>query len=149
VDALIDDYCRAGFGPAARPVRRYFDRLEALLDDRARKQLPAVSAFTPDVVKELCRLLEEARKKVGRDTAFARRLDFLEVGLRWTEVEAQAHALLADPAKADKAAAKKVLDRRRTLMREIFQKTPLALNVAYISWGEDAGWRRLGYRPPQ
>lgn len=23
-------------------------------------------------------------------------------------------------------------------MREAFQKTPLALNVAYISWGEDA-----------
>jgi len=45
--------------------------------------------------------------------------------------------LLEDP-KADKEAAKRILDERFALMREVFQKTPLALNVAYISWGEDA-----------
>jgi hypothetical protein len=147
VDALIDDYSRAGFGPAARRVRQYFARLEELLDDRARKKQPAVSAFTPEVVKGLRLLLDQAHKEVGGDSAFARRLDFLGLGLRWTEVEARAHAFLADPKKADRATVKKVLDERRALMRELFQKTPLALNVAYISWGEDGLWARLGYRP--
>src|SRR3712207_7233852 len=33
--------------------------------------------------------------------------------------------------------SKRVLDERSALMRELFQKAPLALNVAYISWGED------------
>jgi hypothetical protein len=71
------------------------------------------------------------------------------VGLRWTAIEAQAHSLLAGPARPEKATVKQVLDERHALMREIFQKTPLALNVAYISWGEDALWSRLGSRPPK
>jgi hypothetical protein len=33
-------------------------------------------------------------------------------------------------------------------MREVFQKTPLAVNVAYVSWGEDGGWAKLGWRRP-
>jgi hypothetical protein len=33
-------------------------------------------------------------------------------------------------------------------MREVFQQSPLALNVAYISWGEDGLWARLGWKPP-
>src|SRR5437016_12611158 len=45
VDVLVDDYCRAGFGPAARSVRRYFDRLEALLDDSASKKRVLTAAF--------------------------------------------------------------------------------------------------------
>lgn len=151
VDAIIDDYCRSGFGPAARPVRRYFDRLEKLQDESAKdkaKQTPT-AGFEPDVIKQLRPLLQQARKEAGADESIIRRLDFLELGLRWTDLETQAHAFLADPAKASKARVKEVLDQRHALMREIFQKTPLALNVAYISWGEDALWSRLGYRPPQ
>jgi hypothetical protein len=149
-DALIDDYCRSGFGPAARAVRRYFDRLEALLDESAKdktKQTPT-AGFGPEAVKELRPLLQQARKDAGPNETIARRLDFLELGLRWTDLETQAHALLADAAKADKAKVKKVLDQRHALMREIFQKMLLALNVAYISWGEDALWSRLGYGTP-
>ena len=77
-----------------------------------------------------------------------RRIALLELGLRWTEVEARAHALLADPAKVDREAARKVLDERFALMREVFRETPLALNGAYVSWGEDALWARLGWEPP-
>jgi hypothetical protein len=43
---------------------------------------------------------------------------------------------------------KKALDERFALMREVFEKAPLALNVAYIAWGEDAQWARLGWEPP-
>jgi hypothetical protein len=147
VDKLVDDYCRAGFGPSARSVRRYFDRLEAIRNDMATKKQAATTAFSAEALKELRRLLEQARKDAGRDATIVRRLDFLEVGLRWTDIEVQAHAFLLDPEKADKDAVKRVLDERRSLMREIFRKTPLALNVAYISWGEDRLWDRLGYKP--
>ena len=78
-----------------------------------------------------------------------RRVAFLELGLRWTEIEALAHALSADPAKADREAARRILNERFALMREIFQKMPLALNVAYISWGEDSLWARLGWERPR
>jgi hypothetical protein len=148
VDALVDDYCRAGFGPAARSVRRYFDRLEALLNEAATKKAPVTAAFSPEALAGLRKRLNQARKEAGNDALIAKRVAFLEIGLRWTEIEARAHAILADPRKAERKAARKTLDERFALMRDIFQKTPLALNVAYISWGEDALWSRLGWKRP-
>lgn len=148
VDALIDDYCQAGFGPAAKSVRRYFDGLEALLNEAATKKEKPVSVLDPKALAGLGKELEQARQDVAGDAAAAQRVAFLELGLRWTAIEARAHAFLSDPAKADKAAAKKTLDDRYALMREIFQKTPLAVNVAYVSWGEDALWGRLGWARP-
>jgi len=133
VDALVDDYCRAGFGPAAKPVRRYFDGLEALMNEVAAKETKPMAAFTPEALAGLRKELDQARKDTRSDAVIAKRIDFLELGLRWTVVEAKAHAFLEDP-KADKEAAKRILDERFALMREVFQKTPLALNVAYISW---------------
>jgi hypothetical protein len=73
-------------------------------------------------------------------------LAFPELGLRWTEV--RAHGLLANPTKADREAVKKSLDDRYVLMQHVFQEAPLALNIAYISWGEDALWSRLGWQRP-
>ncbi len=148
VDALVDDYCRTGFGSAAKSVRRYFDGLEALLDEAAAKKAKVSTVFHPRALAGLRRDLDQARRDAGTDPAIAKRIAFLELGLRWTEIEARAHAFLADPAKADKDAARKTLDERFALMREIFQKTPLALNAAYISWGEDALWSRLGWERP-
>jgi hypothetical protein len=148
VDAIVDDYCKAGFGPAAKSVRRYFDRLEGLMNDAATKDKTAVSLLTPEALAGLRKELEQARKDAGDDPVIVKRVEFLELGLRWTELEARAHAFLAAPA-VDKAAAKKTLDERYTLMRAIFQKTPLALNVAYVSWGEDALWSRLGWERPR
>lgn len=148
VDAIVDDYCKSGFGPAAKSVRRYFDRLELLLDDAAAKDKKPVSVFTPEALAGLRKDLEQARKDAGSDAVIVKRIDFLEVGLRWTEIEARAHAFLTDPATADKTAAKKTLDERYALMREIFQKTPSAVNVAYVSWGEDGSWSRLGWKRP-
>src|SRR5262249_41811392 len=88
-------------------------------------------------------------KEAGDDPAATKRIGFLELGLRWTAVEARAHALLADPAKADREAAKKVLDERFALMREGFVQAPLALNAAYVSWGGDALWAGLGAAGPE
>jgi hypothetical protein len=147
VSAVVDDYCRAGFGPAAGSVRRYFARLEALTNEYASGKGRAPARFG-GAIAGLRKELERARKEASSNAVIAKRIDFLEMGLRWTEVEARAHALLADPKKPDRAAAKKVLDERFALMREIFVKAPLALNVAYISWGEDGLWPRLGWARP-
>jgi hypothetical protein len=148
-DALVRDYCKAGFGPAADSVRRYFDRLEALMNAVASRKGKAPAAFGPEALAGLRRELEQARREAAGDASVARRLDFLERGLHWTEVEARAHALLADAAKADREAARRTLDERFALMRETFRQAPLAVNVAYVSWGEDAGWAALGWEPPR
>jgi hypothetical protein len=148
VDAIVDDYCQAGFGPAAKSVRRYLDGLEALMDGAAFKKEKPTTVFHPKALAKLRKELEQARQDACKDAVIAKRVAFLELGLHWTEIEVKAHAFLAEADKADKAAAKKILDERFAFMRETFQKTPLALNVAYISWGEDGLWSRLGWKRP-
>ena len=39
VDAVIDDYCRSGFGPAAAQIRAYFARIEQVNDAVAAQDL--------------------------------------------------------------------------------------------------------------
>jgi hypothetical protein len=149
VDALVDDYCQAGFGPAAKSIRRYLAGLEALMDEAAAKKEKVTSVFKSKGMSGLRKELEQARREAQNDAVVSQRIAFLELGLRWTEMEVRAHAFLDDPALADKQAARKTLDERYELMREVFQKTPLALNVAYISWGEDRLWSRLGWNRPK
>jgi hypothetical protein len=148
VNAVVDDYCQAGFGAAANSVRRYFDGLEKLMDEAATTKASPITVFNPQALVGLRNELAQARRDAGSDPTVAKRLAFLELGLRWTEIEVRAHTFLTNREKADKEAARKTLDERFALMREVFQKTPLALNVAYISWGEDALWSRLGWRGP-
>jgi hypothetical protein len=148
VSAIVADYCQAGFGPAARSVRQYFDDLEALMDEAATRKVRSTTVFHLRALGRLRQELEQAHREAGSDRAIAKRLAFLELGLRWTEIEVRAHTLLTDPEKADKEAVKKTLDERFALMRQVFRETPLALNVAYISWGEDALWSRLGWERP-
>jgi hypothetical protein len=148
VDGLIEDYCRVGFGPAAPSIRRYFHRLEALMNTAAVGNGKAIEAFTPEVLNELRKELDAAQRDSGNDTAIATRVAFLELGLRWTELEVRAHALLSNPTAPSMQTVKKSLDDRFAFMREVFQRHPLALNVAYISWGEDALWRRVGWSRP-
>lgn len=144
VNAIVDDYCQKGFGPAAKSVRRFFDGLEALMDQSAAQKIKPATVFDSKALGRLRKELEQARQDAGSDAVIAKRIAFLELGLRWTEIEVRAHAFLADP-KPDKDIVKKTLDDRFTLMRQVFRETPLALNVAYISWGEDALWSRLGW----
>jgi hypothetical protein len=148
VNAIVEDYCRAGFGPAARSVRRYFDGLEALLNEVATTKAKLTKVFHPKALERLRKELDQARRDAGDDPAIAKRIAFLELGLRWTEIEIRAQTFLDDSAKTNKDAVKKTLDERFALMRKSFRETPLALNVAYISWGEDALWSRLGWKRP-
>jgi hypothetical protein len=171
VDAIVDDYCRAGFGPAAKTVRAYFDRLEAITNEIAAKQATRREQLTAEqlaeerkkevvfnvaghpyaqaVLDELGGLLKKAREEAAGDAIVRRRIEFLEVAVRWMRVESRSHAMLVARDTADRVAAKRLLDERRALMREIFEQHHLALNVAMLSWGEDGGWKALGWKPPR
>src|SRR5262249_25990153 len=107
VDAILDDYCQAGFGPAARSVRRYFAGLEALMDEADTRKAKAVAGFNPRALAGLRKELEQARRDARSDAAVSKRIAFLELGLRWTEIEVRAHSLLTNAPRADKATVKK------------------------------------------
>lgn len=148
VDAMIEDYCRAGFGPAAKTMRAYFSKLESVFSGTASRHEDSFSGFTDAVLAELDKFMAQAEHEAASDADSLKRVQFMRVGLRWTGIEVRAHRFLAHPANADKVAAKRVLDERFAFMREVFQKQPLAVNFGYISWGEDGGWGQLGYRSP-
>src|SRR5262245_44808286 len=109
-NAIVDDYCQAGFGPAAKSVRRYFDGLEALMDEAATKKTKPTTVFHAKALMKLRKELEQARRASGNDQVIAKRVAFLELGLRWTEIEVRAHTFMSEPSKANKQAAKKTLD---------------------------------------
>ena len=119
------------------------------MNEVALKKIRVQAAFDAQAMERLQKDLDQARQDAKSDAIVARRIAFLELGLRWTFNEARAHAFLADAANADKKAARQTLDDRFTLMQEVFQKAPLALNVAYISWGEDGLWSQLGWAAPK
>jgi hypothetical protein len=153
VDLLIDDYCQSGFGPAAGPVREYLTRIERLTDQIAAATEPGslrgvdvTGPFTPEIVSELRRLLDRAEQLAGDDEAFQTRIAFLRRGLDFTDVQAQAYRFLREEGNVDREAAHRVLDRKYWLMRDVFEHSHLAVNVAYVAWGGGARWRRLGWR---
>ena len=156
VDAIIDDYCRAGFGNAAKSVRHYFNRLETITNEIAANRaaldadidtakIEPLGTFTPQALAELRDLLRQAREQAASDAISLKRLAFLERGLRWTETESRVHAFFQQ---TDKVAARKACEERFALMRDVFQNDFLAVNVAAISWGEDGYIKRLGWKHP-
>ena len=149
VDAIIDDYCRAGFGPAAKTMRRYFDKLETVFAGTAARHEDSNLGFTDEVLEELQKLIAQATSEAATDADAAGRVAFISTGAKWTALETHAQRLLTAATPPDAATVKRVLDERYAFMREVFQKTPMALNVAYISWGEDGGWSKLGWSAPK
>lgn len=149
VDAIIDDYCRAGFGPAAKTMRRYFDQLESIFTTAAAHHVDANGAFTDADLEALQTLIEQATRETAGDPEAAKRVAFMALGAKWTVLETHAQRLLAATEKPDAALVKRVLDERYAFMREVFEKEPYALSVSYISWGEDAGWGKVGWSAPK
>ncbi len=93
-DAIVDDYCRAGFGRAAGHVRRYFDALEEMTD-AARAADPAVKNNLRMVAAldcdRLASILAEAEGLVSGDELA--RVRFLGRGVeigRWMKRLAEA-----------------------------------------------------------
>ena len=149
VDAMLDDYCRAGFGPGWRDVRRYFARLEELTNRIAAEELPITAPYTPEVVAELGKLLDAADKAADGDTV-RRRVTFLRRGLEFAALQQRSHALAAAagedrPSAELKAAVHAVQQEKWLLMRRIFREDHMAVNVAMVGWGGEGLFRRLGW----
>lgn len=161
VDALIDDYCRCGFGDAAEQVNRYFVRVEQLTSQTAAapagndewRNVDVTEPYTPEVVAELRGLLDTADKAVGEDPVVRRRVAFLRTGLDFTELQAEIYRMLGLARQrrltaAEKEQAQKLLDRKWLMMREIFQREHFAVNVAAMCWGEWGRFKRLSWSGP-
>jgi exonuclease III len=95
-------------GSYSKPVNKILDKIKRIAHNR---EIIIGGDFNLTVSKD-----------ASNDSTIGKRVAFLELGLRWTEIEARSHAFLIDTAKADKAATKKTLDERFALMREVFRR---------------------------
>lgn len=149
LDAMIDDYCRAGFGQSWREVRRYFARIEEITSQIAAGSLSLTAPYTPPVVAELTALLDAAEKGADNDT-IRRRISFLRRGLEFTALQHKTHALLDSMPEGRaspelKASVRAIQQEKWLLMRRIFREDPMAVNVAMVAWGGEGSFRRLGW----
>ena len=91
-DLIMDDFCEAGFGPAAAHVKAYLDKLEALTDAAAaRNKGLGHSTDYADVVDE--KAISELKSHLGKAAAAAanipeylNRVKFLQEGMKYAEL---------------------------------------------------------------
>ena len=143
-EALLDDYCRSGFGPAAEPVKRYFRRAEELRPTEA-------TPWTVEGLAELRGCLAAAAKAARSDPTVRRRVAFLSAGLEHTIVTAEAYRLKAAAdagEKIDFAAAGALMDRKWQLMRTVFKDFVLAVNEPLVASSETLLRRALKWKGP-
>ena len=123
VDAIIDDYCRAGFGPAAPAIRRYFNLLESqtlkvraeLADRRADFFTNAITLYPENNGVALLRLLNEARVLAADDHDALARIDFLHLSLTYARIQIEVlQALQAQ----DSLAARRAIEARDIFYQE-------------------------------
>lgn len=135
-DALLDDYCRMGFGAGAEQVKRYFLLVEKGVEPVTVNNLTKFPKISPKMIVELRALLVVAAQATEQDTPSHRRVAFLRAGFELTAISAEAHRL-KDAAVAgdtiDVPAAHALLERRWQLMRALAERQPLTVNVALVA----------------
>ncbi len=150
-DALLDDYCRSGFGAGAEQVKEFFKRVDAEITPvvvAGRGQFPKI---TPQTLDQMRTLLVAAGKATANDPEAHRRVDFLRAGFEFTAISAEAHRLknaVANGETIDLAAAQSLLERRWQMMRALFDRQPLAVNVAVVAANDRLLIEPLKWRGP-
>ncbi|MEM7602084.1 MAG: DUF4838 domain-containing protein [Verrucomicrobiota bacterium] len=125
-DALVNDYCRAGFGPAAGPIRDYFSALALISGDTSEKESSLVAAYTPERLETLQGCLDRAREAVRgqEDRSWLERVEFLQLGLDLATAQYDLHQ------NPDDANAKEHI---RELLMKIYRENPLAVNAPLVA----------------
>jgi len=91
VDALVDEFCTVGFGPAAGVIKRYFDEIETITNAiAAERQRPTsetiVRYYSDETLQKLNGILDEADLAAGYDAVIKERVAFVKKGLEYTPI---------------------------------------------------------------
>ncbi len=167
VDKIVKDYCVTGFGPAAEEMERYFGELERLTNAMAASvgeatesalreeeeidvnqfareviQRLAPDVFTEVEIAKLREIFRAARAKAEGHAEVLQRLRFLELGVDYAEHQTQLYRL-AGAAEPDAKAISAFLEKRQTFFSKLFDNDPLAINLPYIAWREEALYKKF------
>ena len=93
VAAVMDDYYRRGFGPAAADVKAYWEllertRMEFVAEEPSRQRAYDIpKKYTPELLAQAQSHLDAAAQKLtGADEKYRRRLSFVRCGLDYTKL---------------------------------------------------------------
>ena len=133
-DALLDDYCRSGFGAGAEQMKKYFLLAEkGVVLGTGRHAFPQI---TPETIGALRASLVAAAKATEKDAPSHRRVAFLRAGMEFTAASVEAHRLadaIESGSKVDAKTVSAVMERRWQMMRAILKNHPLAVNVGVVA----------------
>jgi len=96
--AILADYYRRGFGPAAEEVKAYWTLMEdtrakLLRENLSRFDMP--NLYTMEWLEKADRLLQQAAEKVAdQPEKYRKRVEFVRVGLEYTRLIIQARSLM-------------------------------------------------------
>jgi len=117
VDAIIADYCRAGFGPAAQAVEKYFRYIETKTDELARSnayvhrrksQEVLAKHYDREYLTKCNALLDEAKRKAGGNEWLQKRIAFLRKPLEYARIRRDYTLAQAAARQGDRQARKRM-----------------------------------------
>ena len=127
--------------------------MEQLTNDVAKNESGVTVPYTPQVIAELRALLDEAAKLAADDEQALARVEFLRVGLEYTDAYCDIYRIDREWQEIGgrlspemKARAGKALDRNWEASRDIFENHPLAVNVANVAWGSWGYFKRFQWK---
>ncbi|MGI5819637.1 MAG: DUF4838 domain-containing protein [Armatimonadota bacterium] len=143
-DAIIDDYCAAGFGPAAREIGAYFDALEAVTgrihEDSAflgrRENNEVLAAYYDDeTLAGLQAHLDAAREAAADDATVLERIDFLQVAVDYARVNRD-FVLARHAVRSGEADRREEMEAAELAREQFYQRVGLswAINSAYLKF---------------
>jgi len=84
-DALLSDYYRRFYGPAEKPMRRYWETWEAEMEKQPCGGYNWLAMFTPELLAKTGKLLDEAERLAGDNEKVKKRLALHRIGYRFTD----------------------------------------------------------------
>ncbi|MCA1809127.1 MAG: hypothetical protein LC725_06725 [Lentisphaerae bacterium] len=140
--AVLDDYFRRGFGPAAADVKAYWELLEQARRQMDERKAAWREAFDVALFARAQALLQQGRTQLGEDhQRHAARLDFVMAGLDFLRLQTENRELIARLRETRNEDADALVQARTNWERieQIARQYPLALNLNHVSRNVSGG----------
>lgn len=135
-EAVLDDYCRSGFGAGAEQGKKYWLLADTGIEPRKTGRRGLFPRIKPATLEAMRAALVAAAKATANDAPAHHRVSPSCGPDSSSPISAEAHRLKeaaeSSGTKPDPAAVSAVMERRWQMMRAIFQSHPLAVNVTLI-----------------
>lgn len=166
VDAIIDDYCQAAFGPAANTIKEYYAKVEELtsaaaastgkrIDEVLREEevvnpkLIATGMFltvAPEVynkisLEKLQAILDKARGETNGHAKEQARVAFLDVGLQYAKFQSELYRLV-NAGKVPSEESSVLMEERRAFFAKAFKEAFFAIGLVEIARRETGLYRQ-------